>query len=440
MHYDKRSQRVQPRGPRPRSRGSALMALGLFLGLVLLGATTAVAAGSGQPPVPLGTAGPFAVLAGQTITNTGPSTISGDLGVDPGTAIVGFPPGVQVTGTQYRADGVASGAQSALTTAYNNAAGRTPSTPVLANTLANQVLAPGVYSSTSGLAVGGTVTLNGGGNPGAVFIFQAGTTLITASNTTIALTGGAQACNVFWQVGSSATLGTGTTFVGSVLALTSITAETGSTVSGRLLARNGSVSLDDSTVTVPACAASITTVPSAHSLTAGATLTDAATVTGNAADGTATGSVTFNVCGPDSVTCAPGSGTRLGSPVPLTNGVATSPAFKPAQAGTYCFAATYEPSAYVYQTTSSTGTGANGECVTVTAVSSPTSPSSPPAPGSSGSHPSASGTSVVVPGAHTGQPWAGYLYWLLVAVAGLGGLGLVFVRRYPHRLGTRTPR
>ena len=222
----------------------------------IIAVTTLIAMQSGasaaQAPVNLGTAASFAVLAGSTVTNTGPSTINGNLGVDPGSAVTGFPPGT-VNGTQHDADAVALQAQSDLTTAYNDAASRTPAASVPAD-LSGETLVPGVYNNASALGLTGTVTLNAEGNPDAVFIFQAGTTLTTLSGTHVALTGGAQACNVFWQVGSSATLGTNSTFVGNILALQSITVATGATIYGRALARNGAVTLDDNTITAANCA------------------------------------------------------------------------------------------------------------------------------------------------------------------------------------------
>jgi Ice-binding-like len=205
-------------------------------------------------PVGLGTAASFAVLAGTTVTNTGPSTISGDLGVSPGTAVTGFPPGTVSNGTIHSADGVAAGAQSDLTTAYNDAAGRSPTANVPAFIGAGQTLAPGVYKASSSLDVGGSLTLDAGGDPNAVFIFQAPSTLVTDSASNVILTNGAQACNVFWQVGSSATLGTNSAFTGSILALTSISVDTGDTIAGRALARNGAVTLDDDTITSSTCA------------------------------------------------------------------------------------------------------------------------------------------------------------------------------------------
>jgi LPXTG-motif cell wall-anchored protein len=234
---------------RPARILGALFVAGLAVAAALGGGGRADA----QPaPVGLGTATSFAVLGGTTVTNTGPSVISGDLGVSPGSAVVGFPPGIVNDGVIHAADAVAAQAQAGLTTAYNDAAGRTPVTSVPAD-LGGQTLTEGVYGGPT-LGLTGTVTLDAQGNPNAVFIFQAASTLITASNSTVALINGADPCNVYWQVGSSATLGTGSTFIGNVLALTSITANTGVTIQGRLLARNGAVTLDTNVVNRPDCA------------------------------------------------------------------------------------------------------------------------------------------------------------------------------------------
>ena len=246
---------LRPRYAWP-SGGSAVAAVAVAAGAAGAVAVfvAAQSAGAAAAPVDLGTAGSFGVLAGQTVTNTGPSTVIGDLGVSPGTAVTGFPPGIVFNGTIHSADGVANGAQSDLTTAYNDAAGRSPTANVPAFIGAGQTLAPGVYKASSSLDVGGSLTLDAGGDPNAVFIFQAPSTLITDSASSVTLTNGAQACNVFWQVGSSATLGTNSAFTGTVLALTSISVQTGDTIEGRALARNGAVTLDDDTIVVPTCA------------------------------------------------------------------------------------------------------------------------------------------------------------------------------------------
>jgi hypothetical protein len=209
-----------------------------------------------QPPVGLGTAGSFAVLSGQAVTNTGPSVINGDLGVSPGAAVTGFPPGT-VNGTIHAADAVAGQAQLDLTTAFNNAAGRTPFVSVPAD-LTGLTLTPGVYQNSSALGLSGALTLDAQGDPSAVFIFQAGSTLITGSGSTVNLINGAQPCNVFWEVGSSATLGTTSNFVGNILALQSISVLNGVTLNGRALARNGSVTLINDTITSAQCATATT--------------------------------------------------------------------------------------------------------------------------------------------------------------------------------------
>ena len=204
------------------------------------------------PCVPLGTATTFAVLGASTVTNTGASVITGDVGVSPGSAITGFPPGTVNGGTLYSAGAVAAQAQSDVTTAYDSAAGRSPTATVTAD-LGGQTLVPGVYEGAT-LALTGILTLDAQGHPDAVWVFQAGSTLTTASDSMVQLIGGADPCNVFWQVVSSATLGTNSTLAGTILALISITATTGATVDGRLLARSGAVTLDSNVVTSTACA------------------------------------------------------------------------------------------------------------------------------------------------------------------------------------------
>jgi hypothetical protein len=210
----------------------------------------------------LGTADPFGVLAASTVTNTGPSTIGGNLGLYPGTSITGFPPG-NVLGTIHDTDAVANGAQGDTTTAYNQAAGEAPDVVLPSANLTGLTLTPGVYKNASAvsLSTNGTLTLNGQGNPDSVFIFQVGSTLTTGTNSTISYTNGAQPCNVFWQVGSSATLGTGSLFVGTILADQSISVSDTVTVNGRLLASNGAVTLIDDTITPSDCATGGTGTP-----------------------------------------------------------------------------------------------------------------------------------------------------------------------------------
>jgi hypothetical protein len=204
-----------------------------------------VATAQAAPTVGLGTAATFGILAGQGVTNTGPSVISGNAGTRPAAALTGFPPGL-VYGQMHRADAVALQAQSDLTTAYNDAAGRTGAS--VGPQLGGQTLTPGVYNGESALNLTGTLTLDGPG----VYIFTAGSSLIAATGSRVSLVNGASACNVFWQVTSSATLN-GPVFVGTVMALTSIAVGNGVHVSGRLLARNGDVTLINDVVNAAAC-------------------------------------------------------------------------------------------------------------------------------------------------------------------------------------------
>ncbi len=202
---------------------------------------------------PLGTEQAFAVLAGSTVTNTGSSVITGNLGVNPGSAVTGFPPGLVAGGTIHAADAESLQAQNDTTTAYNNLAGQACDFDLTGQDLGGMTLVSGVYCFSSSAQLTGTLTLNAGGDPNAVWVFKTGSTLTTASSSSVLLTNGAQPCNVFWQVGSSATLGTATAFVGNILALTSITLNTGANLSGRALARNGAVTLDTNNVSVAVC-------------------------------------------------------------------------------------------------------------------------------------------------------------------------------------------
>jgi hypothetical protein len=203
------------------------------------------------PPVNLGTATTYGILAGSAVTCVTGGTINADVGVSPGSAITGFPP-CTLTGARHAADAVAATAQNDLTTAYNALVAFTCGTTVTPADLGGRTLAPGVYCAATSLAVTGAVTLDGQGNANAFWVFQMGSTLTTGTNANIALINGAQAKNVYWQVGSSATLGTGTTFRGNILALTSITLNDNATMLGRALARNGGVSIGTgNTISLP---------------------------------------------------------------------------------------------------------------------------------------------------------------------------------------------
>ena len=213
------------------------------------GFATAIVGATAAPV--LGSAVTYGILAGSTVTCVTGGTINADVGVSPGSTTTGFPPCV-ITGSTNLANAASAQAQLDLTTAYNYLAGRPCGTVVTPADLGGRTLAPGIYCTASSMAVTGTVTLDGQGNANAVWVFQMGSTLTTGTSANIALIGGAQAKNVWWQVGSSATLGTGTTFRGNILALTSITLVDNATMLGRALARNGAVSLGtNNTITLP---------------------------------------------------------------------------------------------------------------------------------------------------------------------------------------------
>ena len=205
---------------------------------------------AGQAPVNLRSASLFSVLAGTAITSTSGGAINGDIGVSPGAAFDPGIPAVVVNGAVHLADPAADLAQADLTTAYNDAAGRTTDVIVLSDQeLGSKTKAPGLYQADWLQITGGNLTLDAGGDPNAVWIFQMATTLNVGNGYGVILTGGAQARNVFWQVGSSATLGTTSRLKGSILALTAISIKTGATLDGRALARNAEVTLDANTLT-----------------------------------------------------------------------------------------------------------------------------------------------------------------------------------------------
>jgi len=227
-------------------RSSLALTTGLALGALLLASTRAAA----QAPS-LGAARDFAVLGGSTVTSAGLSTIDGDLGVSPGTAITGFPPGV-VTGTIHAGDALALQAQSDLTLAYDALAGSACDVVLTGMDLGGLTLTPGIYCFSASAPLNGVVTLDGQGDPDALFVFQIGSTLLATLGSSVQLVNGVEADNVFWQVGSSATLSGDVAFKGNVIALSSITLSVGSTLEGRALARTGAVTMDTSSVSVPA--------------------------------------------------------------------------------------------------------------------------------------------------------------------------------------------
>ena len=217
-----------------------------------------IGAGGGIYQAPLTTLGvnlncaaTFAILAGSTVTNTGPTSVTGDLGLFPGTAVTGFPPGA-VTGAIHAGDAIAQQAELDLTSGYNDAVAFAGAPITVSGNLGGLTLAPGLYKSTSSLAISsGDLTLDAGGNANAVFVFQMASTLTTTPGRAVILAGGAKAGNIYWQVGSSATLGTTSKFYGNLLVSQSITMQTGATLTGRALTQIGAVALDSNTLVVP---------------------------------------------------------------------------------------------------------------------------------------------------------------------------------------------
>ena len=218
----------------------------LILPIVAMMTATLV---QGQPSL-LGSAGSFAVLGNTTVTSTGNTILNGNLGVSPGTAITGFPPGI-VNGTTDTADLTAQQAQTDATTAYVTFSGETFTESLTGQDLGGLTLYAGIYNFSSSAQLTGILTLDAQGDPNAMFVIQIGSTLTTASGATVELINDAQADDVYWEVGSSATLGTGTSLAGTILANQSITLNTGAELDGRALALNGAVTLDNNLITVP---------------------------------------------------------------------------------------------------------------------------------------------------------------------------------------------
>jgi hypothetical protein len=299
-----------------RTRRSAGLALAIVATVSIAFAGVLPADAAIVPTVGLGTAGSYSVLAGSTITNTGPTTLSASMGLAPGTAITGFPPGTAAGSTDV-ANPVAVQAKSDLTAGYLNAAGRSLNATTTAD-LANLTLVGGVYAGPgkAALSLSGPLVLDGEGNADSVFIFQTDSTLTTASASSVSLINGAQACNVFWQVGSSATLGTGSSFTGTILALTSITVTTSVTINGRVLARNGAVTLDTDSVVSSACApqqvtTTTSTTPSTTTTTGSGPSTTTTSVVGG---GTTTSTVVSGGVVVTTTTVPGGSSTQTELP------------------------------------------------------------------------------------------------------------------------------
>jgi len=234
--------------------GRAAIALAAGLGAL------AVPAAAQAATVNLATAAPFVALGGAEVTNSGPSVLNGDLGVSPGTSLTGFQ-FATVNGVTHDNDAVASQAQGNLTTAYNVAAAEPTTADLTGQDLGGLTLTPGAYEFSSSAQLTGQLTLDAQGVPNAQFVFKIGSTLTTASASSVVMINGASPCNVFWQVGSSATLGSTTAFQGNVMADQSITLNNGASVIGRVLARIGTISLINNVLDGSSCGAGSTPPP-----------------------------------------------------------------------------------------------------------------------------------------------------------------------------------
>lgn len=375
----------------------------------------------------LGTAASYAVLAGSTVTNTGTSTINGDVGVSPGSAVTGFPPGIVTGGTIHTADANAGQAQSDVTTTYNALAGQPCDVDLTGQDLGGMTLTEGVYCFTTSAQLTGQLTLNAQGNASAVFIFQIGSTLTTASNASILITNGGVDCNAFWQVGSSATLGTTTDFVGNVLALTSITLNTGASVSGRVLARNGAVTLDTNDINFLACAAVVTDSPTpaptdTPAPTATTAPTDAATPTDTAAPtatATTTGSPPLTPVEQTPTPTATATATTTGqAPTSTPSSTPVAPTLTPTPVGETPTPTTVGDTTLTSTPTPVSPTATLGGRLPPPAPTNTPSPTTPLVPG----FPNTGG-----PPAPEGLPWT--LMLLALALSSTGVATLILARR-----------
>jgi len=290
---------------------------GRLAGIALaMAAVFALPAAAQAAPVGLGTADPFVVLGGAKVTNVGPSVLNGNLGISPGTELEGFGLPAVINGSTHATTEVAAKAQLDLTTAYDAAAGQSvlPANDLSGIDLGGLKLSPGTYRYNAAALLTGALTLDAEGDPNAEFVFQIGSQLTTESASSVVLVNGASPCNVYWQVGSSADLGTTTAFQGTLMALTSISLKDGATVLGRMLARNGQVSLINNVLTRPLCATGPTTPPAGETPSGPGTVSPSGPGSGDSAAAPGSGSPV-----------APGRtapGRRGNAPRPSQNGSA----------------------------------------------------------------------------------------------------------------------
>jgi uncharacterized repeat protein (TIGR01451 family) len=322
----------------------------LFLVLCVAGALAAPAAAMAAP-VNLGGASTFTVLGASTVTNTGPTVITGDLGLYPGTSVVGFPPGVVVGGTIHATDAVANDAHDGATSAYNQIAALASTADLTGQDLGGLILTPGIYNFDSSAQMTGALTLDAQGDPDAVFIFKIGSTLTLASSASVNLVGGARFSRVYWQVGSSATLGTSSHFEGVILAQTSITLITGVTYRGQFLALNGAVTLDTNTGTNADSSIQVAKSANPLALDSGA--------------GPVTYTYTVTTTGTVDLIAVSVTDDKLATVTYVSGDTNADGALQPTE--TWVFSAAAVLSVTTTNTATATGTG-NGETVTDTAI------------------------------------------------------------------------
>jgi hypothetical protein len=294
---------------RLRAIGALLVSAGLALALSAMGTASA----SVPTTIDLGTAAAASVIAGTGVTNTGSSVLTLDLDTYPSLAISGFPPGL--SGPEHADDGVAQAAHSDLATAYGDAVAAPSTANETGVDLGGQTLTGGVYTAANAMSLTGSVPLTLSGSASSVFIFQAGTTLTTGSDSSVVLTGGVLACNVFWQVGTSATIGSSTSFQGNILASTSISIDNAATIAGRALALNGAVTLLDDTLSAPSCN---TTPPTTPSTTTPTTTTPTTTTPSTTTPTTTTPTTTTPSTTTAPVTTAPVTGSTSSTTTVVT--------------------------------------------------------------------------------------------------------------------------
>jgi hypothetical protein len=236
------------------------ISISLTVALIALGGVSFIAPfSSAATTIPLGTSSSFAVLAGAGLSNAGQTTITGDVGSSPTTTYTNTGSVTRI-GNIHLGDTVAATAQVDATAAYNNALGQSSTGAVVAD-LGGQTLMPGVYKSATALGLTGTLTLDAGGNANAVFLFQTGLGLTTTNASKVTVINGGSQCNVFWQIGTSAAIGTNSTMIGNVIANADITVATNATVSGRLLALHGAINTSSNLITAPTCGAPGVVIP-----------------------------------------------------------------------------------------------------------------------------------------------------------------------------------